>query len=75
MVNEWRVFWNVLGIAGGGAVGGVGIGPGGELMNGSIDGAVGDCIGGASGRKTRKHGSGETLLERGDHVDGGFIQR
>ena len=46
--NEWRVVWHVLGIAGGGAVGRAGMGPGGELMHGSIDGAVGEGIGVAS---------------------------
>ena len=51
---------------------GIGPGPGGEL-HGPIDGAFGEGIGVASGHETREHGSGETLLERGDRVDRSFV--
>ena len=46
----------------------------GEFL-GSINGAAGNCFCVAGGRKACEHGGGETRLERGDHVDRGFVER
>ncbi len=36
---------------------------------------VGNCISVASGRHACEQGSGETLLDRGNHGDGRFVER
>ena len=75
MVSKWSVVWYVHAVAySGGGVSGAAGRPSDELL-GSIDGAAGNCFGVAGRRKACEHRGGETLLERGDHVDRGFVER